>query len=138
VAGLLQPAVWVRKVEQERELYDDWRRKTHTVQFVGPTALETRLNPRHIPSRTTLLPFYPAAQTMKVEDVPASQLFRRIVRSLSPARYPSAPRNHLFATDDAAFASHPANVFLGSVGIFGIHVLRGHTVLEQVADPRRE
>jgi len=67
---------------------------------------------------------------MKVEHVSTSQFLRRIVRSLLPAWKPSTAWDHLFSTNDTAFASHPLYVLGRRIGVFGIHVLGRHAILE--------
>jgi hypothetical protein len=75
---------------------------------------------------------------MKVEDMPASQFLGRVVWSLLSTWKPATSWYHLLSANDAAFSSHPLNVLGRRVGVFGIHVLGRHAILEQVTQSDRE
>ncbi len=92
----------------------------------------------HSPSRTTLLPLQPAPQTMKVKDMPTTQLLRRVIRSgyldvSIPFRLPRYANHHLLPTDDARLIAQPLHLFSRSIGVESVHIPRGSTISDQVA-----
>lgn len=99
-----------------------------------------------LPCRTALLPLQPCTQAMEVEDVPASELLRGLVRARTHfgrnrcrlSRRDWIPRYHLLAADDARLITVPIEVRSSSVRIENIHVSGRPTVSNEITASSNE
>jgi hypothetical protein len=74
---------------------------------------------------------------MQMENMPASQLFRRIIRlrrrsPIPRRRRTSINRNHILSTNNAAPTSQSINLFLRRIRISCIHIPRCTTIFDEI------